>query len=171
MRQDKFYLKDKYPKIKYVLSIAATVFLLTVIFTGAYFLVFGKEKQSPQDSISTSTEHSTEKFAENNQESLEFLETSEVYEAEEEPHILIAEDVTETAEITIGIDVSRYQGNIDWSKVAAEGIDFAMIRVGYRTMESGEIKEDSVAKYNMQEAAAHGIKVKTMKTNKADSFY
>ena len=60
---------------------------------------------------------------------------------------------------TIGIDVSKYQGTIDWAQVAASGIDFAMIRVGYRTMKTGEIVEDNNAAYNLQEATAHGIKV------------
>ncbi len=73
--------------------------------------------------------------------------------------ILTSDSAVETAEQTMGIDVSRYQGNIDWQQVAATGIDFAMIRVGYRTMESGEIVEDSTAKYNLQEATANGIKV------------
>ena len=73
--------------------------------------------------------------------------------------ILISDSAKETADITIGIDVSKYQGLIDWEKVAAAGIDFAMIRVGYRTMEGGVICEDDSAKYNLQEATAHGIKV------------
>lgn len=30
-----------------------------------------------------------------------------------------------------GIDVSRWQGNIDWKKVKSSGIEFAMIRGGY----------------------------------------
>ena len=46
----------------------------------------------------------------------------------------------ETDEITTGIDVSEFQGNIDWKAVADSGIDFAMIRVGYRGMKNGEIK-------------------------------
>jgi len=73
--------------------------------------------------------------------------------------ILIAEGAAETKEQTVGIDVSKYQGNINWEEVASSGIDFAMIRVGYRTMETGTIKEDSSAKYNLQEATANGIKV------------
>lgn len=63
----------------------------------------------------------------------------------------------ETGEITMGIDVSKYQGTIDWSKVKESGIDFAMIRVGYRAKSTGEIFEDPTARYNMQEAQAAGI--------------
>lgn len=64
---------------------------------------------------------------------------------------------TETEEITFGIDVAKYQGTIDWKQVAASGIDFAMIRLGYRAMADGSIKEDSNARYNLQEASRAGI--------------
>lgn len=73
--------------------------------------------------------------------------------------ILTSSDAVETKDTTIGIDVSRYQGTIDWKTVADSGIDFAMIRVGYRTTDTGEIKEDSNAGYNLQEATANNIKV------------
>ncbi|MDR2888700.1 MAG: glycoside hydrolase family 25 [Lachnospiraceae bacterium] len=60
---------------------------------------------------------------------------------------------------TIGIDVSKYQGTIDWAKVKEAGVDFAMIRVGYRTKVGGVMIEDPTARYNMQEAQANGIKI------------
>ncbi len=65
----------------------------------------------------------------------------------------------ETDEATIGIDVSKYQGNIDWEQVAQSGVEFAMIRVGYRTKVTGIIYEDPGARYNLQEAAKNGILV------------
>lgn len=65
----------------------------------------------------------------------------------------------ETQEITLGIDVAKYQGTINWKAVADSGVDFAMIRVGYRTLKTGEIIADANAKYNMQEASKYGIKV------------
>ncbi len=67
--------------------------------------------------------------------------------------------VAETEEITFGIDVARYQGTIDWAQVAASGVDFAMVRVGYRMDGNREIVADSNARYNMQEAQKNGIKV------------
>lgn len=67
--------------------------------------------------------------------------------------------VEETDELTVGIDVAKYQGTIDWEQVAASGVDFAIVRVGYRTMVDGEIVADSNARYNMQEAQKHGIKL------------
>ncbi len=65
----------------------------------------------------------------------------------------------ETEEITFGIDVARYQGTVDWAQVASSGIDFVMVRVGYRMDGSREIVADSNARYNMQEAQRNGIKV------------
>ena len=82
-----------------------------------------------------------------------------VIDTEEPEVILVSNRVKETADATTGIDVAKYQGIIDWKKVADSGVEFAIVRVGYRTMESGVIKADEMAKYNMQEAAANGIKL------------
>ncbi|MCR5108878.1 MAG: glycoside hydrolase family 25 [Lachnospiraceae bacterium] len=73
--------------------------------------------------------------------------------------LVSASNVGENSSVTYGIDVSRFQGTIDWAQVAGTGIDFAMIRVGYRDAVTGEIKDDSNAKYNMQEAEKNGIKI------------
>ena len=58
-----------------------------------------------------------------------------------------------------GVDVSAYQGRIDWKKVKASGIDFAIIRLGYRGYESGKLVEDDYAKANLKGAAEAGLKV------------
>ena len=59
----------------------------------------------------------------------------------------------------LGIDVSKYQGTIDWEKVKADGIDFAIIRVGSRGYGSGgNLYSDSKFKENMDGAIANGIK-------------
>lgn len=58
-----------------------------------------------------------------------------------------------------GIDVSKFQGDIDWEKVKADGVEFAIIRVGYRGYGSGEIVEDEKAKQNLEGATKAGIKV------------
>lgn len=73
--------------------------------------------------------------------------------------LLSSGSVAETNQVTIGIDVARYQGTIDWTQVAASGIDFAMVRVGYRADSTREICADTNAKYNMQEAQKNGIKL------------
>ena len=60
---------------------------------------------------------------------------------------------------TFGIDVARYQGTIDWQRTAQSGVDFAMVRIGYRGMSDGIIKADSNGKFNLQEASKAGIPV------------
>ncbi|MFI3173214.1 MAG: GH25 family lysozyme [Eubacteriales bacterium] len=84
---------------------------------------------------------------------------TEVVEEEIERVPDIKELPFEVSSPSIGIDVSHYQGNIDWEKVAGAGIEFAMIRVGVRSSSSGEIEEDECARYNLQEAIANGIQV------------
>lgn len=61
--------------------------------------------------------------------------------------------------VTHGIDVAKYQGIIDWPQVKEAGMDFAMIRAGYRTSTTGILSEDPQAKYNMQAAQAAGLKI------------
>lgn len=80
-----------------------------------------------------------------------------------------------------GIDVSKWQSgtdssgkklNIDWTNMAKENVEFALIRVGHRyghdvyagdgvtlRYKSGDIEEDSDYKYNFENAIANGIKV------------
>lgn len=68
-----------------------------------------------------------------------------------------ASRVKETDETTKGIDVARYQGTIDWSRVATSSVDFAIVRIGYRSSSDGTIVEDSNARYNLQEAQKNNI--------------
>lgn len=58
-----------------------------------------------------------------------------------------------------GVDVSEHQESIDWAAVAAEGVDFAMIRAGYRGYSKGGLYEDEFFRENIEGAAAQGIKV------------
>ena len=58
-----------------------------------------------------------------------------------------------------GIDVSKFQGSINWSQVKASGVDFAIIRVGYRGYGSGALVEDSQFRANIQGASSAGIPV------------
>ncbi len=61
--------------------------------------------------------------------------------------------------VAYGIDVSSHQGNINWAKVKASGIEFAIIRCGYRGYESGKIVMDAKFEYNILNAYKNGIKV------------
>ena len=62
-------------------------------------------------------------------------------------------------EVMTGIDVSEYQGYPDWDKVAADGIDFAMIRLGYRGSSEGMLYRDPIFRYNLVKAHNAGLKV------------
>ena len=65
-----------------------------------------------------------------------------------------------TDESQLGIDVSKFQGEIDWEKVKEAGVEFAMIRVGFRGYgQSGKLVEDVNAKKNYENATKAGIKV------------
>lgn len=64
-----------------------------------------------------------------------------------------------TTEGLPGIDVSSYQGQIDWQQVQEAGIEFAFIRVGYRRSKDGVLGEDPMAKINLQGASEAGMKV------------
>lgn len=67
--------------------------------------------------------------------------------------------VSGTEESRSGIDVSAHQGDIDWHKVRADGISFAIIRVGYRGTESGTIQLDSCFKQNLLGAQMAGLNI------------
>ncbi len=56
-----------------------------------------------------------------------------------------------------GIDVSKFQGKINWKKVANDGVEFAYIRLGYRGYGSGKIVTDDMYEYNIKECNAAGI--------------
>lgn len=58
-----------------------------------------------------------------------------------------------------GVDVSKYQGNIDWNAVKAAGVDFAMIRLGFRGYGSGALVLDSYYLQNIRGAEAAGLSV------------
>lgn len=58
-----------------------------------------------------------------------------------------------------GIDVSKFQGNIDWNAVKSDGITFAIIRCGYRGYGSGALVEDSTYRQNIQGAINAGLRV------------
>lgn len=58
-----------------------------------------------------------------------------------------------------GIDVSEFNGQINWKQVKDSGVQFAMIRCAYRGYRTGKIVKDNQFEYNIQNASAAGIKV------------
>ena len=59
----------------------------------------------------------------------------------------------------LGIDVSKWQKEIDWDKVKNAGVDFAIIRCGYRGSVTGSLVEDPYFLQNIRGATAAGVKV------------
>lgn len=59
----------------------------------------------------------------------------------------------------LGIDVSSHRGQIDWQQVAAAGIEFVMLRLGYRGTDLGGIYEDEWFACNYDGARAAGLQV------------
>lgn len=64
-----------------------------------------------------------------------------------------------TANSRVGIDVSKWNGSIDWDRVKNAGVEFAIIRAGYRGSTTGGLVEDSCFAANMRGAAASGMPV------------
>lgn len=158
------------PDMRVIAVIALAVILAAAILFGILKLLSGltgsREEETEQTTIIVESEESvTDEEPEVSEEDAQDPQfegnvTAHELGAETEiTKILIADNADETTDITLGIDVSKYQGTIDWAKVAESGIDFAMVRVGYRTQSSGEIVADTNAKYNMQEATANGLHV------------
>jgi lysozyme len=58
-----------------------------------------------------------------------------------------------------GVDVSSYQGDIDWAQVSESGMDFAIIRMGYRGYGSGSLNTDEMFHTNVTGALESGMDV------------
>lgn len=56
-----------------------------------------------------------------------------------------------------GVDVSEYQGNIDWEAVASDGISFAILRLGYRGSTEGQLYRDESFDHNLSAAQDAGL--------------
>ena len=91
----------------------------------------------------------------------------DIQDTEDKEDIEDTENKDETENITIksGIDVSHHQGTIDWSKVKQDGIDFAIIRAGYRGWgisddgTNGKLVKDSKFDYNATNAIKNNIPI------------
>ena len=59
----------------------------------------------------------------------------------------------------MGIDVSKWNGSIDWNAVKNSGVSYVIIRCGYRGSSSGAMIVDPKFKANIQGASAAGLKV------------
>lgn len=99
-------------------------------------------------SLLMKTEADIDAEAEDSAQEIEDKDKSEIKKAQ-----------TPTGSATLGIDVSKWQGEIDWDKVKNAGIDFAIIRCGYRGSVTGSLVEDPRFLENIKGAGASGLKV------------
>ena len=77
------------------------------------------------------------------------------YDAAGRAHYVVnGEELTRT-----GVDVSSHQGPIDWKAVAADNVQFAMIRIGYRGSTEGAIRADELFETNLNGAQNAGLDV------------
>ncbi len=106
----------------------------------------GKGKKTPESSSSV-----TEASEPSDVDDPEAGET-----ADENGAPVTAEAIAAPGERAVGIDVSKWQGRIDWGKVKNAGMTFAFIRIGYRG-ENGVIYRDETADYNLQQAEKAGV--------------
>ena len=70
-----------------------------------------------------------------------------------------APSIPSTATLIHGIDVSKYQGQINWTQVKNDGIDFAFIKVAGRGYGTGKLYYDTWYKENLKNASLAGVKV------------
>ena len=66
---------------------------------------------------------------------------------------------SDTITSQVGIDVSAHQQEIDWQRVAKSGVQFAILRVGYRGYTEGAIQEDAYFEQNLEGAIDAGLDV------------
>lgn len=127
------------------------IFIITLILS---ISACGKNNDDGVSSAAVETENKTPAATEEN----DIADPENLDLITEEGAKVNAEEFVKKAGKANGIDVSKWQGKIDWQKVKNSGVDFAVIRVGYRG-ENGEIYKDSYADYNIQQADKAGILV------------
>lgn len=76
-------------------------------------------------------------------------------------------ELRKDTEAGLGIDVSRWNEEINWTKVKDKGIEYAIIRAGYRGNVTGTLVEDKYFKRNVEEALKAGIPIGLYVTSKA----
>lgn len=86
-------------------------------------------------------------------------EDTAVNEAEQDSDGTESTQRLDDEDALFGIDVSKWNKEIDWQAVADSGVDFAIIRCGYRGSSTGALVEDPYFKKNIEGAEAAGIKV------------
>ena len=119
--------------------------LAAIVFTAALFLLLyscvAKEKTEPETTVTEATEETAPRN-------------------ERDPEDYYMEDgFLRYPGAVAGIDVSAHQGLIDWEAVKEAGVEFAIIRAGYRGSTEGKLYEDELFRDNLKGAKAAGLPV------------
>lgn len=87
-------------------------------------------------------------------------EDTEAGDAENDADKTEMTDIRQSGEnMSFGIDVSKWNKDIDWEKAKSAGVEFAIIRCGYRGSSTGTLVEDPYFYRNIEGAKAAGVKV------------
>ena len=115
--------------------------------------------ESTSNGDNTDNTESTDNSNNNNNEEVSDGDPQKRYTEENGKEVTMASLLGDNGAYSNGADVSKLQGRVNWMKVAESGIDYVMIRVGYRSDTDGTICEDKYASYNLISAQAVGLKV------------
>lgn len=171
--------KKKINKKKVFIAILIVFFIVTGSWI-SYMHFIKKEKDNTKMQENKTPENKTEQEVQNNEENQ--METIKIYDIEEgyltvsynrnvkkhkynwehlkkdEKGYYIYQD--DNYETKLGIDVSTYQGEIDWKQVKKAGIEFAILRLGFRGYgKEGKLILDDRFEENIKKATKEGIKV------------
>lgn len=131
---------------KYLIIATAAILLIAVVVVLLLTLTDRKEPNGDADDTPEATEQQTTVRE----------DPMETEEPDNHGQIIDYNNIPDISERSNGIDVSKWQGVINWKEVKESGIEFAFVRVGYRG-ENGIIYKDEYADYNMQQAHSNGI--------------
>ena len=138
-------VKDNIVGILSVLGVTAIVVLMVFFLRGCGFLQTGGDRSAEAGGQSTQADSGA----------IESPYDWTKLDRTDGRYSYVAED---GAASKFGIDVSDNQHEVDWEAVAGDGVEFAMIRLGYRGATEGDLYVDEQYYANMAGAQAAGIK-------------
>lgn len=151
MAQTNTHKKKKNTKKKRSMQPLTAVLLLLIAVIAALLLLIGLFNHSSQEETapSPSPSISVAPTLPPNTLSLECFGTENGYKS------YVSDDLS----AQLGLDVSSHQGWIDWTAVAESGVDFVILRAGYRGYTDGSIEQDVYFEYNIASATATDLGV------------
>lgn len=150
-REKRFWWRKQPSKKMIIIGAAALVAVIAIVIT--IILCFGKDKETE-----TNKDKDTQQTYDLDLTGDASVDPQNVELTDEEGTTVEAQELVPAEGRSNGIDVSKWQGKIDWQKVKNSGTQFAFIRIGYRG-ENGIIYKDDNADYNIQQAQKAGVLV------------